>query len=190
MAHDIKLLLIFLVFKFVICQKARDFPVLFNTAKDKPVSTIPAASTCGAYIQNAYCKSTIFANSIYECRQDYCVQDCPRRTKLPVYSDLLLANGFGLCVTHDAVNLRPGAAGGYSAVFHNKTKCYLQVISPPNLGANGAFTLTFWMWQENNNVGLVTFTIFFEMEHQNILPPLAFQRVKKFNCYLRPDLNE
>ena len=135
-------------------QETRVFPRLFNAAQDKPVVTIPSGSTCGLQQRNAYCKSSIYQDSIQNCRQAFCEQECPRRTSLPNPTDLLVATGMGICVTEDAINRRPGSSGeSYAVTFSTGFLCYLTSVNTPSLGQNGAFTLTFWIWMDSQNAG-------------------------------------
>jgi hypothetical protein len=135
-------------------QTYRPFPSLYNVAKYKTIYTDPSDSTCGVPFRSAYCRSTPSATSLDECRQDYCVQECPRRTSLPRLSNLLRASNYGSCVTTDTDNRRPGsAADGFSAVFTSGASCYIHPLDRLALGANGAFTLTFWLWQRVGNIG-------------------------------------
>ena len=137
-------------------QNLRKFPGLFNAAKQRPLRTLPAQSTCGIPTRNAYCKSATYSSSIRDCLQDFCVQDCPQRTTLPSYVEMLAARGYGSCVQTDSINRRPGSAmNKYSALFSVGTQCYLTPYNTPNLGTNGAFTITFWIWQEKDNLGYV-----------------------------------
>ena len=94
------------------------------------------------------------SSSVFECRQYYCVQDCPRRTIIPDYVDLLKGTGFNDCLTTDFVNIRPGALPPEKSVYFGQgSRCYLTPQTTPSLGDNGAFTITFWIWQEKNNMG-------------------------------------
>ncbi|CAH1791583.1 unnamed protein product, partial [Owenia fusiformis] len=138
-----------------ISQERRTFPPLFNAGEIKPVSTVPSQSTCGIPVRSAHCKSSTFMTSISECRQELCEQNCPQRTTLPSHFDFLLALNYGPCVITDTVNVRPGSTGQYSAVFSAGDQCYLSPLTEPSLGANGAFTVAFWIWQEPENIGTV-----------------------------------
>lgn len=132
----------------------RDFPPLFDVGRFRRLTTQPAQATCGIPTRNAYCKSSTFAASIEECRQAYCVQECPRRTSLPPHTNLLAAINYGPCVTTDGVNVHPGSSmTDFSAVFQEGTACYIVPYSKPVLGANAAFTVTFWIWQNKDNQG-------------------------------------
>ena len=140
------------------CQELRSFPPLFNTAKNKDLSTVPSQTTCGYPERSAYCKSATFADSVSQCRQDYCDQSCPHdlRDTLPEYRDLLEATGYGACVIRDGVNVRPGpsSTSDYSAAFLSQgSLCFVTPTTNPNVGDNGAFTLTFWIWQDQQNSG-------------------------------------
>jgi hypothetical protein len=136
-------------------QTLRNFPPLFNAAKNQPLTTIPSQSTCGYPTMSAYCKSSTYDNSISECRQDFCIQDCPRRMQLADHVNLLSGSGYGSCVIRDTVNVRPGSDPmGYSASFTAiGPLCYLDPSEDVNVGANGAFTVAFWIWPEDNNFG-------------------------------------
>ena len=134
-------------------QNLRPFPPLFNVARQKTVFTEPAQSTCGTPVRNAYCRSSSFVDSIRNCRQDFCVHDCPGRTSLPQAIYLLAASGYGSCVTADTENVRPDSPlNSYAAVFSG-SPCFLTTLSTPSLGNNGAFTLTLWMWQQRETSG-------------------------------------
>ena len=147
------LLLILCLTKCVTAQSLRNFPPLFNAAKLKSIDTEPSQGTCGLPTRSAYCKSSTFATSVNECRQAFCVQDCPRRTSLPPHSNFLEASGYGACVTATE-NTRAGSEqNDYAAIFSDGHLCFLNPIGRPNLGANGAFTITFWMWQNPGNTG-------------------------------------
>ena len=155
---DYHLLFIFIVFCMTLPlttgQTYRPFPSLYNVAKYKTIYTEPSDGTCGVPSRSAYCRSTPSPTSLEECRQEYCIQDCPRRTALPSSSNLMRASNYGICVTTDTVNRRPGsAADGFSAVFTSGASCYVHPLDRLALGANGAFTLTFWIWQNAGNIG-------------------------------------
>ena len=146
--------MLFILLRTAGSQSLRSFPPLFNAAKERTLSTTPSQSTCGVPVQSAYCRSSTFSSSVLECRQDFCVQECPRRTALPVHVQLLTANNYGACITKDTFNVRPEApVGDFSAIFTQGSSCYLTPSTTPSLGANGAFTLTFWFWQQNGNIG-------------------------------------
>ncbi len=138
---------------FVSAQTFREFPPLFNAAAKRQLKTEPALSTCGIPTRNAFCRSSESANSVYECRQDFCVEDCPTRTTLPSFTNVLEAVGFKDCVTRDTINIRPGSIHRESVYFAHGSGCYLTPNIVPILGSNGAFTLTFWIWQEPLNEG-------------------------------------
>ena len=150
--------LLSLLFVETVCQELRSFPALWNIAEEKSLTTVPTQSTCGIPDRSAYCKSSTFVESILECRQDYCVQECPSRTSLPASVDLLEASGYGACVLRDMVTKRPGSeASDASASFLSQgSQCYLSPLQAPNLGANGALSLTFWVWlQGGDSTGYV-----------------------------------
>lgn len=135
-------------------QSVRLFPPLFNGARGRPLSTVPTPSVCGVPTRSAFCRSSPLSSSFRECRQDYCVQDCPRRTVLPDYVDLLEGSGFDRCVSTDLVNTRPGSVPPEASVaFGPGSGCYLTPRTIPSVGPNGAFTLTFWIWQDPSNLG-------------------------------------
>ncbi|XP_013386515.1 usherin-like [Lingula anatina] len=140
-------------------QTYRDFPKLFNAAQFKPISTTPSGSTCGIPSRSAYCKSSVYESSLSRCFQDLCEQDCPRRTSLPSYSNLLLASNFGDCVHRDTVNVRPGnSSEDFSSVFNNGPRCYLTPLQTSELGTEDGvrmFTLAVWIWQETGNEGTI-----------------------------------
>ena len=151
------LMLAIILFFCDICQAQtfRKFPSLFNTAKLRPIVTEPSASSCGVPSRSAYCRSSTFSNSVNQCKQRFCVQDCPRRTSLPTPIALLVGS-FGKCITTDTVNVRPRTTvGRFSTVFIPglDTDCYITPIATPTLGANGRLTLTVWIWQEKGNNG-------------------------------------
>ena len=152
---------VILLFRIVDCQSVRTFPPLFNVAKRQPVVTEPAQSTCGVPVRNSYCRSTTFIDSVYQCSQEFCVQECPKRTVLPDHTDLLMdAEGYDTCVTHDDVNTHPFSGEAFrSSLFLDNEDCFLIAKKYPSLGANGAFTVTFWIWQEINSFGYVVFFI-------------------------------
>ena len=133
----------------------RNFPPLFNVAKERPLSGSPTLNTCGAQGRSAYCKSSTFASSVSsDCRQDFCVQECPYRSSLPEELNLIFARGFGTCVNSDTVNVRPGSRpGDYSVVFGAGPQCYITPLTTPSLGIQSAMTLTFWVWQGPTNTG-------------------------------------
>ena len=137
------------------CQTVRSFPPLFNVAKRQPVITQPAQSTCGVPVRNSFCRSNSSVGSVYECVQEFCVQECPRRTVLPVWIELLKeAQGYESCVEYDDVNTAPNSTvSSRSSLFLDKNNCFLIANKSPSMGANGAFTVTFWIWQESNNFG-------------------------------------
>ena len=137
-------------------QTIHKFPGTFNIAKQRPLQTLPAQSTCGIPTRNAYCKSAIYSSSIRDCLQTLCVQDCPQRTTSPSYVQLLDGQGYGSCVQTDAINRRPGSpTTEYSTLFSVGTQCYLTSKKTPNVGTNGAFAITFWIWQNEDNFGYV-----------------------------------
>ncbi len=147
-------LLLLLLPKQANSQSLKNFPDLINLAESKPVRTFPTSSTCGDQSRSAFCKSSIFRSSVTDaCIQDYCDQSCPTRTVLPSSVDLLLrATGYGSCVSIDTINTRPGSRE-YSVRFTTGRQCYLSPQSRPDLGASGAFTLTFWVWLETTEIG-------------------------------------
>ena len=148
------LLLVLLIASISSAQNPRKFPPLFNAAKQRLVTTNPFQSTCGTPTRSAFCRSSTLSSSVFECRQNYCIQECPRRTIIPDYVSLLDGTGFKECVTLDSVNIRPGSQPPETSVhFGQGTGCYLTPRTTPTVGRNGAFTLTFWIWQEPNNVG-------------------------------------
>ena len=141
-------------------ETLRKFPPLINAAKDSKLDTIPSQSTCGIPSRTAYCRSATYSSSVFQCLQDFCIQACPRRTALPSHMDLLQdagVIGFGPCISVDRVNKRPGAPENeFAAIFRAGPECYLRIptdLNNVNLGVNGAFTLTFWMWQDTDNRG-------------------------------------
>ncbi|XP_048258912.1 usherin-like [Haliotis rufescens] len=132
----------------------RQFPPLFNAAKDKLISTSPSDSTCGVPVRNAYCRSSTIATSVGTCLQNFCVQTCPGRYSLPNPVDLVsdaLSPGFGACVSLDMVNKRPksGSADFSRFISQSGDNCYLFPSTSPDVGQNGAFTLTVWFWMAN-----------------------------------------
>lgn len=148
-------------------QTLRGFPPLFNVAKDRPLSGSPTLNTCGEQDRSAFCKSSTLPASVdSDCRQDFCVQDCPFRSSLPAELSLTFASGFGVCVNSDTVNVRPGSRpGDYSAVFSSGSQCFITPVNIPSLGSNGAITLSFWIWQDANNLGWVLFFSPFSCTH-------------------------
>ncbi len=142
-----------ILYSFVDAQTFREFPPLFNAAAKRQLKTEPALSTCGIPTRSAFCRSSESPSSVYECRQDFCVEDCPTRTTLPSFTNLLEAVGFKDCVTRDAINIRPGSIHRESIYFAHGNGCYLTPNIIPSLGPNGGFTLTFWIWQEPLNEG-------------------------------------
>ena len=143
-----------IILSIVDSQNPRKFPPLFNAARQRQVTTTPTQSTCGIPTRSAFCRSSTLSSSVFECRQDFCEQDCPRRTIIPDYVSLLDGTGFKECVTSDSVNIRPGSNPPDTSVyFAHGSSCYLTPRTTPTIGANGAFTLTFWIWQEPNNIG-------------------------------------
>lgn len=157
LAEEIRVLLslvLFILVNSVTSQDVRKFPPLFNAARDRPLVTVPTQSVCGVPTRSAFCRSSILASSLFECRQNYCVQDCPRRTSLPAHVDLLEGTGFNQCVTTDSVNIRPGSVRPeFSVFFGQGTSCFISPLTTPVVGPSGAFTLTFWIWQETGNIG-------------------------------------
>ena len=134
----------------------RKFPPLFNAAEERPLKTEPSQASCGIPDRVAYCQASKSVSSIEVCRQNFCEQDCPRRTSLPQdYIHMLEGSGYGsFCVRSDSVNRRPGAAEKETAaVFENGPLCFLTPFRTPVVGANGAFTITLWIWQSPGNVG-------------------------------------
>ena len=137
-------------------QTLRKFPGLFNAANQRPLQTLPVQSTCGIPTRNAYCKSSTYSSSIRDCLQNFCVQDCPQRTTSPSYVQMLAARGYGSCVQTDAINRRPGSGRNeYSALFSVGAQCNLTPYNTPNLGSNGAFTITVWIWRNEDKLGYV-----------------------------------
>ena len=137
-------------------QTLRRFPPLLNVARRRPLTTTPSQGTCGVPVRSAHCRSSLYSSSVRDCRQDFCVTECPRRFTQPAYSSLLAARGYGGgCVTTDNVNRRPSspASGDPSVLFSAGTQCYLTPLVSPTLGANGAFTLTFWIYPAAPNLG-------------------------------------
>ena len=138
-------------------QDLRDFPPLFNAAKDKPLVTFPAQSSCGVPQKNAYCKSATFVESVQSCFEvGRCDNECPIRSTSPAYSAFLVAaRNYDACVTKDQINISPNAGSTeFSALFSSVgALCHLLTSTSPSLGANGAFTLTFWVWQKEGNDG-------------------------------------
>ena len=133
----------------------REFPGLFNAAKQRPLQTLPSTSSCGIPTRSGYCRSATYSSSIRDCLLDYCVQECPQRTTLPSYTQMLAAQGYGACV--QVVDAETSVESSeYAALFSAGDQCYLTPYNTPNLGANGAFTITFWIWQEENNFGYVS----------------------------------
>lgn len=145
-------------------QILRPFPPLFDAALNRPISTVPAASTCGLSVRNAFCKSSIYSASINQCVQEYCEHVCPTRTKLPTYTDLLKSTSSGLdrCIVLDSFNTRPNSSLGDGSVFFVKPgpDCFLQPLTTPDINSDGAFTFTFWVWQEEGNKGYVSVNIY------------------------------
>ena len=139
----------------------RKFPGLFNAAMQRPLQTLPSTSTCGIPTRSGYCRSATYSSSIRDCLLEYCVQECPQRTTLPSYTQMLAAQGYGACV--QVVDAEASAGSEYAALFSAGDQCYLTPYNTPNLGANGAFTITFWIWQQENNFGYVSDFILYRL---------------------------
>lgn len=143
----------------------RTFPSLFNVAKDRPIQTVPADSTCGVPARNAYCISTTSPSSYQQCIQGFCEQTCPGRTALPNFANLLIATsrGFSTCIEADTINVRPGSdvtRGDYATAFTTSGPlCFLSSDLTPTVGSDGAFTLTAWIWLDQISQGYVPLII-------------------------------
>lgn len=134
------------------CQNIMNqFPPLFNTAKNRPVTTDPSGGTCGVPVRNAYCKSSVFPDS--SCILDYCVQTCPNRTSLPIYQNLLSpsltsSRGIGKCIVYDSINVPPDGVKSEESTFFVSPgeDCFLTPLTTPKLATNSSFTLSVWVW--------------------------------------------
>lgn len=138
-------------------QVTRPFPEVYNIAENRPVVSNPSDSACGVPTRNAYCESTVYPISVQQCTQLFCVQICPNRTALPPFVDLLISTspGLGSCVVTDTVNTYPNSRLGEFSTFFVQAGpfCYATPSTSFVVGANGAFTITFWVWQETSNNG-------------------------------------
>lgn len=138
-------------------QVTRPFPEVQNLAENRPVVSNPSDSACGVPTRNAYCESSVYPISVQQCTQLFCVQICPNRTSLPDPLDLLIATspGLGTCVVTDAVNVHPNNRIGEFSTFFVQTGqlCYVTPSSLLRIGADGGFTVSFWVWQEASNNG-------------------------------------
>lgn len=137
-------------------QEVRPFPSLFNAAQNRPVITEPSQSTCGINSRSAYCKSSTFPISVEMCNQDFCIQTCPGRTRMPIYYSLLPpTGGFSSCVVADTINRRPGSDPmSFSTSFISQgPTCFLTPTVNVTLGSKLEFSFTLWIWPEKNNNG-------------------------------------
>jgi len=134
---------------------AGSYPTMYNIAVGCPVATTPAQSTCGVQTLGAFCKSSTSVSSITTCVLAQCSEDCPYRTVTPPYILLLSANGYGVCVNPDAVNVRPGSPPSSVSVLFLavSSTCYLVPTSVAVIGPGGACTVTFWVWLNTNGTG-------------------------------------
>ncbi|XP_064622303.1 usherin-like [Lineus longissimus] len=131
----------------------RNFPVPFNVAKLKPLTTTPGQSTCGIPSRSTFCQSTTSESSITQCTLTNCIQECPQRTTLPSQQELL-KEVTSDCISKESVNIRPGSLiGSYSLAFTGKTGCFLTPPQNVILGSNGALTFTAWIWRAEKNNG-------------------------------------
>ncbi|XP_021347323.1 usherin-like [Mizuhopecten yessoensis] len=135
----------------------RPFPPLFNAARNRPITSSPSVSTCGIPSRNAYCKSSVFAVSVEQCTQDFCVQTCPYRTALPTPVNLLIVTSpdQGQCIAVDTVNTKPGSVTGEKSTFFvmEGVHCYLTPVETPVVGPEGSITIAVWVWQQEDNSG-------------------------------------
>ncbi|XP_076463865.1 usherin-like [Babylonia areolata] len=142
------------------CQSAGDrrtFPPLHNVASGRPILTVPADSTCGIPTRNAYCQSDA---QVEHCVQDFCFQSCAQnRTTLPTFVNLLVAtsSGYSVCVESDTINVRPGSdVGQYAtAIVSSGVSCHLTPTQSPSAGVNGSFTVTSWIWIDQEKPGIL-----------------------------------
>ncbi|XP_055879401.1 uncharacterized protein LOC106051941 [Biomphalaria glabrata] len=145
-----------LVACFELVHTLRSFPPLFNAALERPITTNPTASTCGATLE-AYCLSSTSVESINKCLQGYCSNVCPGRTLLPSNASMLTGQTYGDCVDADSVNIRPGARQGtFSTVFSmTGSTCYIVSVFSPRLDESGtsSFTVAGWVWLDSDQPG-------------------------------------
>ena len=137
----------------------RPFPLYHNVAKDRPVLTIPADSTCGIPYRNAFCVSSTSPSSV-NCVQNFCEQSCGQdsRPDLPDYDNMLIASrdaGFSGCVNSDTVDVRPGSgvAQFSTSISSAGEDCFLVSELSPSAGINGSFTIVSWIWIDQNGPG-------------------------------------
>jgi len=137
-------------------QNVRPFPALFNAAHYRPVFTEPSQGTCGVRERSAYCRSSMFPLSVETCNQDFCVQQCPSRTEMPPFLNLLLTTtAFSTCVFNDTINVRPGSAfqSASTSFIAPGPTCFVTPSVTPNLPSSQQFTISLWIWPKRNNNG-------------------------------------
>lgn len=155
--YKTKLILIAMTFTMTSSQEqtSRNFPLMYNLALDRPITTDPAVSTCGVQSLGAFCRSSTVVSSVNSCLLSLCSQACPTRTRPPDFISLLEAGGYGTCVSADATTVRPGSSGiSYSAHFRGSgSNCFLVPAEVPRIEQTGSWTLTFWVWLNGTAVG-------------------------------------
>lgn len=139
-------------------QATRPFPNLFKAAQYRPIVTEPSQGTCGVQERSAFCKSSSYPISVEVCDQSFCVQQCPGRTELPNYLNLLLQTmAFSDCVFLDTINTRPGSAvqSASTSFISSGPTCFVTPSVTPDLSSTQEFTITVWIWQRKDNNGYV-----------------------------------
>lgn len=138
------------------CETSRQFPKLFKAAQFRPITTEPSQGTCGVQERSAFCKSSSYSISVDVCDQDFCVQQCPGRTELPTYLNLLIQTmAFSDCVFLDTINTRPGSAfqSASTSFISSGPTCFITPSVSPDLSSTQEFTITVWVWQRKDNNG-------------------------------------
>jgi len=160
----LRLLLTYLLVSTTQTQQV-GFPAVIDVSRDQQVSSEPSSSVCGLPTVSTFCRSTTSSLSVSECHLASCTSQCPSRTASPAYVDLLLSVTSGTCVVRDHVNVSPhSTVNDFSVLFllsvalSDPTTCYIRPPVNPTLGADGSFTLTFWVWLNTNANGCVLFT--------------------------------
>lgn len=139
-----------------VSQTTRPFPKLFKAAQYRPILTEPSQGTCGVQERSAYCRSSSYPISVDVCDQSFCVQQCPGRTELPSYLNLLVQTmAFSDCVFLDTINTRPGSAflSPSTSFISSGPTCFVTPSVTPDLSSTQEFTITLWVWQRQNNNG-------------------------------------
>ena len=133
-------------------RNTRQLPTTYNLAAHRPISSIPADSTCGLPDRNDYCVRSTEKNSTEKCKRKFCQMGCRQgsRTRLSKSFNFLeaISPGFSLCVERDTVNIRPGAVSPSFSIFITRPGllCFLTPKISPLSGINISLSITSWIW--------------------------------------------